>query len=101
LLPDQEDPTGTISAVLALLAEPVRLGAATLRPYASAGVTTIGGAASWRRLLGQADAALYRAKHTHTSVAVYDPQLDSDITETPARPRTRRRDRHDDASHPT
>ncbi len=47
----------------------------------------------WRRLLGQADAALYRAKHTHTSVAVYDRQLDGDIPENATRPRTRRPDR--------
>ncbi len=94
LLPDHGDPAGMIDPVLALLAEPVRLGAATLRPHASAGVTTITGcAASWRRLLGQADAALYRAKHTHTSVAVYDRQLDGDIPENATRPRTRRPDR--------
>ena len=46
LLPDRGgDPADAISAVLSLLAEPVTIGTATLRPHASAGVATSAGGA--------------------------------------------------------
>ena len=94
LLPDHgANPTDTISAVLALLAQPVTIGAATLRPHASAGVaTTTGGATSWRHLLARADHALYRAKVGGHAVAVHDPQRDPPTTPDGPRPRARRRD---------
>jgi diguanylate cyclase (GGDEF)-like protein len=91
------DPAGTLTPVLALLAQPVRIGAATLRPHASAGVaTTAGGdAIGWHPLTARADRALYRAKTTEAAVAVYDPRLDTPTTDNgPRRPRIRRRDRH-------
>ncbi len=97
LLPDHGgDPADAISPVLTLLAEPARLGAATLRPRASAGVaTTASGAASWRQLIARADLALYRAKHTGDGVAVYHPHHDvSSSDDGSRRPRERRRDHH-------
>jgi diguanylate cyclase (GGDEF)-like protein len=94
LLPDHDgDPADMITAVLTLLAQPVTIAAATLRPHASAGVaTTAGGAASWRQLLARADHALYRAKATGHTVAVHDLQLDPPTTPDGPRPHTRRRD---------
>jgi diguanylate cyclase (GGDEF)-like protein len=89
------DPTDVVTPVLARLAQPVQLSAATLRPQASAGITTTAdGAANWRHLTGQADAALYRAKNTGTGVAVYDPRIDGDIPNSQQRPHIRRRDHH-------
>ncbi|MEV4199374.1 GGDEF domain-containing protein [Micromonospora globbae] len=97
LLPDHGgDPAGALTPVLALLAQPVRIGAATLRPHASAGVAaTADGAIGWHQLTARADRALYRAKTTEAAVAVYDPRLDTPTTDDgPRRPRIRRRDRH-------
>jgi diguanylate cyclase (GGDEF)-like protein len=101
LLPDHGgDPANMLAPVLALLAEPVRIRAATLRPHACAGAaTTTGGAYTWRDLLARADQALYRAKTTNCGVAVYDPHLDTPASDaadgdTARRPRVRRRDRH-------
>jgi diguanylate cyclase (GGDEF)-like protein len=87
------DPTTAITVILTLLAEPVRIAAATLRPHASAGVATShGGAASFRQLIKRADQALYRAKTSGHTVAVHDPHLDPPATPDTPRPRTRRRD---------
>jgi diguanylate cyclase (GGDEF)-like protein len=69
LIPEQPDidPTGPVTDVLAHLAEPVHLGAATLRPRASAGVATTGHTgSSWRGLIRRADHALYQAKQSPT-----------------------------------
>lgn len=94
LLPDHgDDPVEAITAVLALLAQPIPIGAGMLRPYASAGVaTTTDGAASWRQLIARADHALYRAKATGRTVAVHDPHLDPPTTPDGPHPRTRRRE---------
>jgi len=106
LLPDGGgDPARAVAPILELLSQPVRLPTTTLRPRASAGVTTSrpcrhSGAAGWRQLLTQADRALYRTKHTGIDVAVYDPQLDGYIPQTPPRPGIRRRDRHPGATRP-
>jgi diguanylate cyclase (GGDEF)-like protein len=67
------DPVPMLSAVRAALAEPVGLAAGTFRPSASIGVTTAAGDASWRRLLGEADAALYQAKRALAGVVAYTP----------------------------
>jgi diguanylate cyclase (GGDEF)-like protein len=101
LLPDHGgDPAAAVVPVLTVLAEPLRLATATLRPSACAGVaTTASGAASWRQLIAHADQALYRAKHAGAGVAVYDPRHDTATTNTPTispamhRPHTRHHDR--------
>jgi diguanylate cyclase (GGDEF)-like protein len=95
LLPDDGgDHVDTVTTVLALLAEPVHIGAATLRPHASAGVvTTASGAVSFRQLIEHADLALYCARACGHAVAAYDPQRDPPSTPGSPRPRIRRRDR--------
>jgi diguanylate cyclase (GGDEF)-like protein len=88
------DPAGTVTGLLSMLAEPVHLPAATLRPHASAGVATTGHTcSSWRDLITRADRALYRAKASGKHVAVYDHIDTADPDETPARPYQRRRSR--------
>lgn len=97
LLPDHGgDPADTLTPVLALLAQPVRIGAATLRPHATVGVaTTTGGGSGWHQLMAHADLALYRAKSNDDAIAVYHPHLDTPTTDDGSRrPRIRRRDRH-------
>jgi diguanylate cyclase (GGDEF)-like protein len=97
LAPDHGgDPADTFTPVLAQLAQPVRIGATTLRPHACVGVATAtGDAIGWHQLIARADQALYRAKTNDDAVAVYDPHVDTPTTDDGSRrPRIRRRDRH-------
>jgi diguanylate cyclase (GGDEF)-like protein len=66
------DPAAIVGAVLSVLAEPVELALATLRPQASAGVVTTGnGSVTWRNLITRADHALYQAKANGKNIAIY------------------------------
>ncbi|HEY2672238.1 MAG TPA: GGDEF domain-containing protein [Rugosimonospora sp.] len=96
LLPDRgADPAAAVTAILSVIAEPVHLDAATLRPHASAGVaTTAHTGSSWPHLIAAADRALYQAKARGTHVAVHDHGSAAGDHEPSPRPRRRRRDRH-------
>jgi diguanylate cyclase (GGDEF)-like protein len=81
LTDDGTDPAAAITPVLQLLTQPVRIGTATLRPHACAGVAATDPPTTWRRLIANADQALYHAKSTAAGVAVYSPHLDTVTTD--------------------